>query len=299
MRARKQNRSEHLSELAFHLQQRFIFTEDEWSAADPHQFKRHLDYSSEILAEARRIYCSYGLFQTLELSYKEGGLPKSPTRHLLRLALKEGFNPPVLMHTLGLWLDAFSFSGLRDTINTVYIVGDQDTNADIFGHSLAKIFQCVLTADINHFDLTQFSLCQHETKLLYFPLSMGQPPFQDPLVNTILQGRDTTVMVHGELVTIRSTKCIVRLRSYPNPQRIPTNHKQHIILHFEKETSGYAFTGHELAEYLLRIKTTMQEIDLTCKNPYGALCSTCSIDPPCETCAEAYDDLLSFAESHV
>lgn len=277
--------------MAFHLQQRGIFSEEDWHLIDPDQYKKHSNHAALILAEARRIYSSYSLYQTLEHNHDQRRLITPTQRHLSQIVINEGFIAPTFIRAIARWLESFSVSGMRDFINTLYIVGDTSSFADVFAQSIVKAFHCVLTADINHFDLKEFYKVQHETKFVFFPLAC-YAPFQNPLVNNMLQGRDTTLICEDRLVTVRPPKCLVRLKDLPHPDRIPTNHNQHIIIRFERYNRRIScFGGGELYEYLLRLKELYPESDLDCCNVYGYLCNrNCQYYPNCGTCKKYADN---------
>ncbi|WMQ56297.1 ORF12 [Fowl aviadenovirus 4] len=289
-----------MSELAFHLQLRSIFTPSQWDEIDAEQYKRHANNAAELLLEAKRIYCNYGLYQTLELRSKHGHSPLSNSRQLASIAAKEGMHLTSLVNAITSWLDAFPYNPRKDYVNTMYVVGDASSCADPFAFSLVRSFECVLMGDINQFDMKEYARVQRETKFLYFPLAFHSLPFQSPTVNNMLQGRETTIASDGELVTIKPTKCLVRLRSLPHPDRLPTNKNQHVIINFEAPTVGLAFEAAELVGYIRRLKThaaTSNDV-LECCNPYGYLCSKSSAGDMCSTCSEYHADFLSLSDDY-
>lgn len=283
------------TDTAYSLQKRSIFTETEWRCVDAEQYARHGASASHcqlLLREARKIYCGYSLYQTL-MNNSRFQFPPGGNRRLLNIAEREGFNLTSLVYMVGKWLSDYKLSQLRETLNTIYIVGNPTSCADIFANSLIRMFHCVLTAHLNEFKLDDFIPVRDTTKLIYFPVVQHDLPFRNPFVNEILKGHAFSVPHRGDLVDVGEIKCIVRLNSLPKPDTLPTNPQFHLILRFETESDGISFLPCELVEYLRQIRELEGENDLECKNEFGVLCSTSWLDPPCPTCRLRFDHILS------
>ena len=215
------------------------------------------------------------------------------SRRLLACIEKEGFNLITFSYMLGKWFSDYSLSRLCTTLNTLYIVGTPSSAADAFVNSLLRMFHCVLTAHLNEFNFSDYVPIKDKTKLIYFPALHHEFPFKNPLVNEMLKGRPFNVAYNGEQVEIPEVKCIVRLNNLPRPDHLPTSPKFHLILQFESENEGLSFLGSEIAEYLSIVKELESDRELDCKNEFGVLCSTSWIDPPCITCRQRFDYILS------
>ncbi|QJP03669.1 ORF12 [Aviadenovirus cerasi] len=294
---RQSNRraTESITDTAYSLQKRHIFTEAEWRCRDPEQFARYGASASQgklLLHEARKIYCNFSLYQTL-INNPRVHFTTETSRRLLKFAEREGFNLITLTYMLGSWLSDYTLSRLHDTLNTLYIVGDSSTCADTFTNSILRMFHCVLTAHVNDFDFDHYVPVRDITKLIYFPPLHHDFPFKNPLVNEMLKGSAFNVPHHGELVEIEEMKCVVRLNKLPRPDQLPTNPKFHLIIQFETEDDGISFLTSELVQYLSQIREHEGERDFDCKNEFGVLCSTAWIDPPCNTCRQHFDHILS------
>ncbi|ANJ02334.1 ORF12 [Fowl aviadenovirus 2] len=295
---KRSNAPENPGELAYQLQKRLIFTEGEWRLRDPEQFARYgVGLQGKLLLhEARKIYCNFSLYQTL-LNSPSGPFTIETSRHLARFAEREGFNLVTLSYMLGRWLSDYTLSRLHDTLNVLYIVGDSSTCADTFTNSILRMFHCVLTAHVNNFDFDQYVPVRDVTKLIYFPPLHHEYPFKNPLVNEMLRGRAFNVSHQGELVEIEEVKCVVRLNKLPRPDQLPTNPKYHLIIQFETANDdGISFLTSELVQYLRQIREHEGERDFDCKNDFGVLCSTAWIDPPCYSCKQKFDHILSLPE---
>ncbi|QGQ62764.1 ORF12 [Fowl aviadenovirus E] len=291
--------TENPSELAYSLQKRHIFTESEWRLRDPEQFARHGigPQGKMILLEARKTYCNFSLYQTLINNAPSPCPTETSSRMLASFAEREGFNLFTLTYMLGRWLSDYTISRLHDTINTLYVVGDSATCADTFTNSILRMFHCVLTSHINDFDFERFVPVREVTKLIYFPSLHHDFPFKNPLVNEMLRGRSFNVPYQGELVEIEEIKCVVRLNKLPRPDQLPTNPKFHLIIQFDSPNDdGASFLASELVHYLRQLREHEGDRDFDCKNDFGVLCSTAWIDPPCSTCRQHFDHILSLPD---
>ncbi|BCZ16693.1 hypothetical protein ORF12 [Aviadenovirus bubonis] len=210
------------------------------------------------------------------------------------MAGREGFNLCTLVYAIGLWMSDYCLYAFRETINTVYIVGDATTDADVFAQSILKIFHCVMTANINTLDVAEFAPIREVTKMIYFPMILHEPPFKNPLVNQLLAGRELNVQKDNELLRIEPIKCLVRLKNLPRPDHLPTGPKQHVIIRFNNTGTGYLWDEKEFSMYLQRIKDEEDETNFKCDNPYGVLCSSLdAVDGMCPVCSTACADLTS------
>ncbi len=271
------------------LQKNCIFFEEDWKLFSLETFQR-FNYAAEtIMSSARKMYCGYSLYQSICQSppppnnIRASGL--SNTR-LQFISDREGFNRTAFMQAIGQWMWNYSISGLRNCVNTIYIVGDSGTDAETFCAALTQLFHCVLTADIKKLDMASFSDTADEVKMIYFPSACGQPQFKNPLVNSLLCGRELTVMnKEGKLRKISPLKCLVHLNNMPPLNSLPTSKEQHFIFWFKKPSTGYCFFLREIKRYLVALIDENQD-DIRCMNDYGVLCSRYTSDIVCTNCAK-------------
>nr|WJJ54605.1 MAG: hypothetical protein [Otus scops adenovirus] len=292
----KPSQEETIDHLVVRLQKARVFSTSAWAAHDFQQYEKHIPTARIIVKRAKKLYCDYTLYQSL--CQNRPPLNNNPIivppNSLRRLALREGFNLCSLVYSIGLWMSDYCVAGNRDTINTLYIVGDPSSDAEMFCQSLLKIFYCVLTADINRFDIKEFADLREITKLIYFPLFLHDQPFKNPFVNQLLGGYPVHVPKDGEIYSIEPIKCLVRLKSLPRPDQLPTNPRQHVVIQFSDNGRGQMWSESELGTYIHRLKEEEDEIDFKCKNPYGVLCSSHDcIDSMCHVCSTASADLTS------
>ncbi|WNM87315.1 ORF12 [Fowl aviadenovirus A] len=277
--------------LIFDLQRNNIFTYKDWLTRYPQDAELFESVAPALLEEARKLYCSYGLSQTINFNLQ--GFELSSQRDLRAMLEAEGYNAPVAIYAIYLWMSAMSISRLCHYTNTLYVVGEPSSAADIFTASILRLFQFVLTANINAFDFGQYARQQDLVKMLYFPCTAHCNTFKDPVANQLLKGRSFTTMTRDGLVDISEKKCLVRLYQLPHPEHLPTAPDEHIILRFYEPANGCGFFLGELSRYIHRIHQLQADNDndalraLLCENK-GMLCSR-SWTSPCNACHSSHD----------
>ncbi|QJC19245.1 ORF12 [Duck adenovirus 4] len=217
---------------------------------------------------------------------------------LVTLCEREGFHPGTLVQGIANWMSDGSIvsPGWRDHLNTLYLVGDSESSADLFGQSLMRVFNFAMYAHINELDLYDLAKCRENVKFLYFPPLMTDQPFRHPLINEILKGRRLLLPeASGQTHEIREIKCVVRLKTLPAPHRIPTNAKQHFILRFSGKPIDFSWGATDFLNLYRRVRAT-EDGDRVCHNEYNCLCSRNDRDISCNNCSARNFDFMSFPE---
>ncbi|QEJ80765.2 protein ORF12 [Southern Psittacara leucophthalmus aviadenovirus] len=298
-----------VQDLACRLALRRIFTKEEWELQEKDLFDKFKNTHDYVLRLAAAFYCKYSLFQIVEhdatkqlakISSITGSLDFRNTisQDLVNICLSEGFNLCSLVHAVGEWMWSNQDGLGVDTKNVLYIVGDNTTEADPFCKSILKMFQFVLTAHVHELSVESLAKTQDMVSLIYFPCMLFEYPFRNPVINEIIAGSVVNVPVDGTLVKIKPKKCIVRLKSLPRPDMLPTNQKQHTIIEFSMKNTHRTFKLREFFYYLNKVIEAKKAVDMACENPFGWLCTINNVDSVCEPCSQNNIDMLSsLAES--
>lgn len=287
-----------MSDLAYKLSVRRIFTADDWEDLDPDSFHKYKTYQKLVLKAACRWYCGYSLYQIILGDGERLNSSVWPPHRseLVDICVTEGYNLCSLVYELGVWM----WSGAdvwKAHKNVIYIVGDHTTGADSFCKSILQLFKFVLTVDPENIDLEHLAKAQQYVKLLYVPANLTEYPFRNLRMNEIIAGNPVSILSEEQIVTIKPLKCIVRLKSLIKPDMLPTNKTQHTIIQFNGARSYRSFSLDEIHDYLVKVRRAVRSTDLECQNPFGWLCTSENIDTLCANCSRNNMDLISLAES--
>ncbi|UKS51817.1 ORF12 [Falcon aviadenovirus A] len=294
---------EQSEDLCLQLETARIFNEEDWLRWNRENYHKWKAVASVILRQARIIYCQYSLYQSL--CHDEIAIPNhymSTSNNLRAMLERAGFNVIPTVYAIYRWMAHFAISSIHSSTNTLYVVGEPDSDAETFCNSIVEMMHCVVTTNINKLNVKEIAQSYNQIKMLYFPPITHDIPFKDPIVNTILAGRPISTLVDGDVVKIGQIKCLVRLKTLPPIHSLPTSPNQHIILHFTERGEGIGFKGSELKRYVDRyirapntVSNRLNE-DFTCRNPYGAICSLAKVDIPCKICCTFYNDAVNANE---
>lgn len=286
-----------LQDMGYRLASRRIFTEEDFKHLEKDMYEKYKHSVDYLLKLSAIIYCQHGLAQILEqdatanLTRRSTSIP----RDLFDICIVEGFNLVSLVYALWDWMWSLCDGMYK---NVLYIVGDSTTEADSFCRSILRLFRFVMTAHISEMNVEDLARVRETVSLLYFPPSICEYPFKNPVINTILAGHPVSVPVDGALTLIKPIKCIVRLKSLPKPDMMPTSHLQHTIIEFTSPNTQRMFKLKELYHYLEKVQAARRAVDMACSNPFGWLCTTNNVDTLCEACSQNNVDMIySFAES--
>ncbi|WPS63609.1 ORF12 [Aviadenovirus phalacrocoracidae] len=287
-------------ELVNHLEKFRLFSVNEWKSYNRELYEKWKHSADTVIKAAKERYCSYSLYQSLLRNDPLIG-PHSFSSpfgsfQLYGMAEKEGFNICVLTFQIARWLWEYTVTGIKNSINTIYVVGDGNSDAETFCRSITRIFSCVLSADINTLDMANLSKFVDQVKLIYFPSKMHELPFQNPLVNDMLRGRDMQVLTSDGPKPIPQVKCLVHLKNLPRADQLPTNRDQHVVIHFAEPGEGKIWLETELKRYIKRVLSAEDEHDFNCANPYGVICSLARSNVFCRNCGKSYLDIISVTE---
>lgn len=291
---KRKTKQEQIDELCSRLESKRVFNETDWKHYNQELFYKWKSCAPYILRTARELYCNYSPFQSIcQDEPLATCMLMARVNTLKSIMEREGYNLCVAIYAIYRWLSHFSISHVTDAINTLYIVGDSDTDAEAFCNSIVQMLHCVVTSDINAFDIKEIVKARDQIKMLYFPPTAEQP-FKNPIINTFLAGRRFNTIIDGDVVTVGQIKCLVRLRSLPPKNSFPTAPSQHIILQFDSPGTGTGFRGYELRRYVDCILHSIENSDFICRNHFGAICSTNFTDMPCITCSRNFNHVIPF-----
>lgn len=263
-----------------------IFDEESWIAYNFEHFQKWRVVAKNVIEEARTLYCRFSLYQSL--GWSQNGA-EDGTRTLRNILEEEEVSIQCFMGVLNKWMG--SYSQLKSTLNTLYIVGGPRTYAETFCNSIANIFACMVTCDLHQSNLdTIFEMAQ-QIKILYFPPSKAAK-VDNPYLTSILSGRQMNVIVGGKMLRVPQIKCLVRLQEMPGMDDLPTSKDQHFIIHFQEEVSEpINFTVHELRKLMLTYMenetTAGRRAPTVCINEYSVLCSS-RAEHECIQCSRLY-----------
>lgn len=290
---KKKSRQEQIDELCAKLESRRVFNDTDWKHYNSDLYYKWLNYTGFILRKTRELYCNYSPYQSICHDVSLATCRLMMRADALKTILEsEGYNLCVAVYAIYRWLSHYSISCVTNAINTLYVVGGAETDAETFCNSIVQMLHCVVVGDINALDIKDIAKARDQIKMLYFP-PVADKPFQNPIVNTFLAGRRISTVLDGDIVTVGQIKCLVRLKSLPPLNALPTSHQQHIILQFDQVGTGVGFRPYELRRYIDTILHSIENSDFICKNAFGAICSSGINDVSCITCARNFNHVLA------
>lgn len=274
-----------------------IFTEDEWkdSSNSISDKLKSINPSivQEMLKQARERYCSFTLYQSFMHNCECDNTNLVESRNIKRICDNEGFNIVPFAKMIATWMWDYSITGLKISKNTLYIVGDSNSPAEIICNSIVNLFKCVHTVDINTFNVIDLVDIYKEVKLIYFPSTFNTLPFNNALCNNLLRGRYINIVTKNGPVTIPPIKCIVHLNTLPNLMKFPTKTKQHSIIQFTNHWRARPIYQHEIRSIIQAVTQATDDVDMDCDNCYGVLCANSDPSLRCNACSREYEGLIN------
>ncbi|BBJ21538.1 hypothetical protein ORF12 [Crane-associated adenovirus 1] len=284
------NRNEQTEEIVRLLEKLRIFTAKDWFGFNPDMFNKWVSIAEGLLKQARIKYCKYTVYQSFISGFSLDSMYSLRSRALKEICDFNGLNLACVASVLGRWMWEWSISGYQNTINTLYIVGDNTTDAEILCYSIVRSFHCVLTVDEN-LDTKELFKIQDQTKFLYFPSVGNTALFNKAHINQLLRGRDFNIITtESKLGVITPLKCLVHLNKLP--ETFPTSPDQHAVIHLTEPSLGKVPTEPELR---FCVSNLYSDDTFRCTNPYGVICSSLQTDSVCSSCDKCYINILHYS----
>lgn len=283
----KIKKSETFEEAAALLERIGIFDVETWMNYNYEHYEKWRIVADSLLQEARNYYCKFPLYQSLGVSENNN---RDASRVLLSIVENEGFSPQCFMGIINRWMG--SYSQVKSSLNTLYVVGGPRTYAETFCNSIVNIFSCVVTYDLHQAKHDSLFMMANQIKMLYFPPTKQQR-VDNPYITSILSGRQFMVTVGEKMLRVPQIKCLVRMNELPNMEDLVTSKDQHFIICFKEEVQQpINFNVHEMRRH---IKTYLQnELEAEnrtptiCNNQYSVLCSVTNSNFECHRCSQLY-----------
>lgn len=263
-----------------------IFDEESWIEYNYEHYEKWRIVAKNLLEEARTFYCKFSLYQSMGNRIDNN----DTSRTLLNIIETEEFSPQSFMGVLNRWMGAYS--QIKQSLNTLIIVGGPRTYAETFCNSLLNIFSCVITCDLHQKDFTPIFRMASQIKMLYFPPTSTKN-IENPHTNMLMSGRYFMVPVDDKLVKVPQIKCLVRMEESPDWGYIKLAPQQHFIIQFKHEVRNpINFNIQELRRlmkrYLENDTAAGNRTPTICSNEYSFLCSTANYDYECDTCSRVH-----------